>query len=70
MFWISPLRRAQLDARQQKYTFQESLDKLNATFENMGFPPVGMRKYRMDQDRYDLMMIMGYERFCNCGGWE
>lgn len=70
MFWISPIRRAQLNARQQKYTFQQSLDKLNAAFESMGFPTVGMRKYRNDQDRYDLMMIMGYEHFCNCGGWE
>lgn len=70
MFWISPIRRYQLNQRQQKYTFQQSLDKLNAALEYRGWPPVGMRKYRMDQDRYDLCMIMGFEHFADCGGWE
>ena len=46
------------------------LDKLNAAFKDLGLPPIGMRKYRMDQDRYDLMMLMGYESFCNAGGWQ
>ena len=70
MFWISPIRRYQLELRQKTYTRQQSLDKLNRTFDDMGFPRVSMRKYLLDQDRYDLMMIMGYNRFCDCGGWE
>ena len=70
MFWISPLRRAQLNCRRSKYTSLQSLDKLNTVFAERGFPAVSLETYLAKQDRYDLMMLMGYERFCDEGGWE
>ena len=71
MFWISPIRRSQINCRRKYLTTKQSVQKINACFADRGIPSViTEQKYLADQDRFDLMMLMGYEHFCDCGGWE